>query len=87
MKFPLTNLEECNYSHYCLQLSTYAYILTSNHPEFEIKDLVLVHFDHNDNMTVYHLPYLKDEVKRMLNFYEKESILEERRNKNKRIEY
>ena len=79
MKYPLSNLEECNYSHYCLQLSTYAYMLTQAHPEFEINDLVLVHFDHNDNMTVYHLPYLKDEVIRMLNFYEKENVIEERR--------
>ena len=87
MKFPLNNLDECNYSHYNLQLSTYAYMLTQAHPEFEIEDLVLVHFDHNDNMTIYHLPYLKDEVVRMLNFYEKESILEEHKNKNKRFVY
>ena len=87
MKFPLNTLEECNYSHYNLQLSTYAYMLTQKHPEFIIEDLVLVHFDHNDNMTVYHLPYLRDEVIRMLSFFEKECVLEERKNKNKRVVY
>lgn len=87
MKFPLGSLEECNYSHYCLQLSTYAYMLTQKHPEFIIDDLVLVHFDHNDNMTVYHLPYLRDEVIRMLTFYEKQVVLDERKTKNKPIEY
>lgn len=87
MKFPLGSLEECNYSHYCLQLSTYAYMLTQKHPEFIIDDLVLVHFDHNDNMTVYHLPYLRDEVIRMLTFYEKQVVLDERKVKNKPIEY
>ena len=87
MKFPLNNLQDCNYSHYNLQLSTYAYMLTQKHPEFIIEDLVLVHFDHNDNMTVYHLPYLRDEVIRMLRFFEKECVLEERKNKNKRIVY
>ena len=87
MKFPLNTLDECNYSHYNLQLSTYAYMLTQKHPEFIIEDLVLVHFDHNDNMTVYHLPYLRDEVIRMLNFFEKECVLEERKNKNKRVVY
>lgn len=87
MKFPLNSLEECNYSHYNLQLSTYAYMLTQKHPEFIIEDLVLVHFDHDDNMTVYHLPYLKTEVEKMLAFYEKQSVLEDRKNKNKRIEY
>lgn len=87
MKFPLNSLDECNYSHYNLQLSTYAYMLTQKYPEFVIEDLVLVHFDHDDNMTVYHLPYLKTEVEKMLAFYEKQSVLEDRKNKNKRIEY
>lgn len=87
MKFPLNNLQDCNYSHYNLQLSTYAYMLTQKYPEFVIEDLVLVHFDHDDNMTVYHLPYLKTEVEKMLAFYEKQSVLEDRKNKNKRIEY
>lgn len=87
MKFPLNNLDDCNYYHYCLQLSTYAYIIESYNSDFTIEDLVLVHFDHNDNMTVYHLPYLKKEVERMLSFYEKEHLLAERRLKNKRIEY
>ncbi len=87
MKFPLNNLQDCNYYHYCLQLSTYAYIIESYNPNFTIEDLVLVHFDHDDNMTVYHLPYLRKEVERMLAYYEKESLLEERRLKNKKIEY
>lgn len=87
MKFPLNSLDECNYNHYNLQLSTYAYMLTQKYPEFVIEDLVLVHFDHDDNMTVYHLPYLKTEVEKMLAFYEKQSVLEDRKNKNKRIEY
>lgn len=87
MKFPLNNLDDVNYYHYCLQLSTYAYIIESYNPDFTIEELVLVHFDHNDNMTVYKLPYLKKEVERMLSFYEKEHLLAERRLKNKRIEY
>lgn len=87
MQFPLNNLDDTNYWHYCLQLSTYAYIMESYNSDFTIEDLVLVHFDHEDNMTVYHLPYLKKEVERMLSFYEKEHVLSERRLKNKRIEY
>lgn len=87
MKFPLNTLDDCNYNHYALQLSTYAFMLQKMNPEFVIEDLILVHFDHNDNMTVYHLPYLKDEVIRMLAFYKKESMLEENRRKRKKIEY
>ncbi len=48
----------------------YSYLLmldvTKINPEYNIKDLILVHFDHNDNQTVYHLPYLKKEVEAML---------------------
>lgn len=87
MQFPLGTLDDCNYNYYCLQLSTYAYMVTQKHPEFIIDDLVLIHFDHNDNMTVYHLPYLRDEVIRMLTFYEKQVVLDTRKAKNKPIEY
>ena len=87
MKYPLNNLQECNYSHYDLQLSTYAWMLQKLNPDFIIDDLVLVHFDHNDNMTVYHMPYLKTEVEKMLAFYKKQAQLEESARKRKRIEY
>ena len=87
MKYPLNNLDDVNYWHYTLQLSTYAWMIQKLNPEYEIEDLVLVHFDHNDNMTVYHLPYLKAEVIRMLSFYKKQSILDENKRKRQRIEY
>lgn len=87
MKFPLNNLDDVNYWHYALQLSTYAWMIQKLNPEFEIEDLVLVHFDHSDNMTVYHLPYLKDEVIRMLNHFKKESALKASRDKRKPIIY
>ena len=87
MKYPLNNLDDTNYWHYCLQLSTYAWMVQKLNPEFTIEDLVLIHFDHSNNMTIYHLPYLKDEVVKMLSFYKKQTSLEESRNKRKRIEY
>lgn len=87
MKYPLNNLDDVNYWHYTLQLSTYAWMLQKYNPEFEIEDLVMIHFDHNDNMTVYHLPYLKEEVVKMLNHFKKESILKINREKRKPIEY
>jgi ATP-dependent exoDNAse (exonuclease V) beta subunit len=87
MKYPLNNLDDCNYNHYALQLSTYAWMIQQLNPEYQIEDLVLVHFDHEDNTTVYHLPYLKEEVIKMLTFYKKEKVLNENKNKRKRIEY
>lgn len=87
MKFPLNKLDDCNYWHYTLQLSTYAWMIQQLNPEFEIEDLVLVHFDHSDNMTVYHLPYLKEEVVSMLRHFKKENSLKASRDKRKPIEY
>ena len=87
MKFPLNNLDDVNYWHYCLQLSTYAWMLQKYNPEFIIDDLVMIHIDHSDNMTIYHLPYLKDEVIKMLTHFKKESILKANREKRKSIIY
>ena len=87
MKYPLNNLDDVNYWHYTLQLSTYAWMIQKLNPDFEIEDLVMIHFDHNDNMTIYHLPYLKDEVIRMLNHFKKESSLKANREKRKPIIY
>ena len=87
MKYPLNTIDDVNYWHYTLQLSTYAWMIQKLNPEFEIEDLVMIHFDHSDNMTVYHLPYLKDEVIKMLLYYKKESVLAENRKKRQKIEY
>lgn len=87
MKYPLNTLDDCNYSHYNLQLSTYAWMVKQKRPDLNIEDLVLVHFDHKDNMTVYHLPYLEREVIRMLKYYKKEYIKKIQYDRIKPIEY
>lgn len=87
MKFPLNNLMDCNFYHYTLQLSTYAWMLQKINPNFVIKDLILNHYDHQGKNTLYHCEYLKDDVERMLKHYMKELVLEKQRNKRKRIEY
>ena len=40
MKYPLNNLMDCNFYHYTLQLSTYAWMLQKINPNFAIKDLI-----------------------------------------------
>lgn len=87
MKYPLNNLMDCNFYHYTMQLSTYAWMLQKINPNFIIKDLILNHYDHNGNNTLYHCDYLKTEVERMLYFYKKEVISERQKAKRKRIEY
>lgn len=87
MKYPLNTLDDCNYNHYQMQLSTYAWMLQKINPDFVIKDLILNYYDHDGNNTLYHCDYLKPEVERMLAFYKKELIKEAQRAKRMPIEY
>lgn len=87
MKYPLNNLDDSNFWHYTLQLSTYAWMLQKINPNFVIKDLILNHYDHNGNNTLYHCEYLKHDVEKMLYHYKKSLILEQKRSTRKRIEY
>ena len=87
MKYPLNNLDDSNFWHYTLQLSTYAWMLQKINPNFVIKDLILNHYDHNGNNTLYHCEYLKHDVEKMLYHYKKNLILEQKRSTRKRIEY
>lgn len=87
MKYPLNTLDDCNYNHYALQLSTYAWMLQKINPSFIIKDLIINHYDHDGNNTLYHCDYLKEEVEKMLYTYKKQVILDNNRAKRKRIIY
>lgn len=87
MKYPLNNLPDCNFYHYTMQLSTYAWMLQKINPNFIIKDLILNHYDHNGKNTLYRCQYLKDEVEKMLYFYKKQVLIDKERAKRKKIEY
>jgi len=85
MLYPLTNLDECNFNHYQLQLSTYAWMIQKINPDFVIKNLILNHYDHDGKNTLYNCSYLKDEVEKMLKHFVKQSKLEQQRKKYERI--
>ena len=87
MKYPLTNLGDCNFNHYQLQLSLYAWMLQKLNPKFVIKSLTLNHYDHNGNNTLYPCNYLKDDVEKMLKHFAKQQKLEIQKKKYERIEY
>lgn len=87
MKYPLNTLEECNYSHYNLQLSTYAWMIQKIDPEAVIDDLILVWFPHEGGEQQFHMKYLKREVVSMLSYYKRKLILERQEAKYKEIEY
>ena len=77
MKYPLNNIQDTNFWHYSLQLSTYAWLIQKINPEFNIKLLMLIHFDHKGNVNNYECQYLKKDVERMLAYYKKKVEHEE----------
>ena len=87
LKYPLTSLDNCNFNVYQLQLSTYAWIIQKINPNFIIKDLILNHYDHDGNNTLYRCSYLKDDVEKMLKHFVKQQKLEKQKAKYARIEY
>jgi hypothetical protein len=72
LMYPLNNIQDCNFWHYTLQLSTYAWMIQKINPEFNIKLLMLIHYDHDDNCETYECEYIKNDVERMLAYYKKQ---------------
>lgn len=74
----LKHLQDCNYVHYQLQLSLYAYILEVN--GFIPRELIIEHYplrredgevDYEQEPVIYKLPYLRKEIIDMLKHYKK----------------
>lgn len=87
LKFPLNNIDDSNFWHYTLQLSTYAWMIQKIDPRFEIKKLVLIHYDHNDQYSEYECEYIKHDVERMLAYYKKQIENEEFKKQNEKITF
>ena len=87
MLYPLNSLDECEFSHYAMQLSTYAYMLQKLNPDFVIDKLYINHYDHNNKNTIMECPYLKSEVEAMLKHYKKQVIKDKQKLRRKPIEY
>lgn len=71
MKYPLNNIMDCNFWHYSLQLSLYAYLVEKVNPELNIKELKLIHIARDGKQTIYDVEYLKSDIERMLKHYAK----------------
>ena len=71
MLYPMNNIMDCNYYHYCLQLSLYFYLLKQINPNFNLKKLALIHIDKQTRKETEHIcEYLEEDVKRMLKHYQ-----------------
>lgn len=87
MKYPLTSLDDVNFNHYQLQLSTYAWMIQKLNPDFNIKRLFINHYDHEGNQNIYEVQYLKDDVEKMLKHFAKQQKLEAQKKKYERVIY
>jgi hypothetical protein len=71
---PISHLADCNYIHYTLQLSLYAYCLELEMPEYKCEHLGLFWIDTNNkqkiNIEEIGLEYKKDEIEIMLRHYQ-----------------
>lgn len=72
MKPPLQNIDDANGQHYTLQLSIYAWMVQQIHPEYEVKRLCIHWIDHDNNEKFIDVPYLKDDVERLIKHYKKQ---------------
>lgn len=87
MLYPLNDIMDCNFYHYSLQLSTYAWMVQKYNPNFNIKKLMLIHYDHDGNVTEHEVDYMKNHVERMLKDYKKTVIIDQRKSRDKQIEF
>lgn len=83
MKAPLNNIMDCNYWHYTLQLSLYAYMIEKLNPGVNIKELKIVHIDREGKQTIYPLEYKREDVDRMIKHYAKSLKTKELLDRNK----
>jgi hypothetical protein len=62
-------------------------MLQKLNPDFVIKSLILNHYDHEGNNTLYNCSYLKDDVEKMLKHYAKQNKINKQKAKYERIQY
>lgn len=80
MFYPINNLDDCMFQHYTLQLSLYAWMLQRINPEFNIKEMWLLHVDGEGKETSFQVEYIKEDVERLIKHYKKSLVIDHYRN-------
>lgn len=70
---PIAHISDCNYYHYALQLSLYAWMIKQE-TGFKLRDLYFTHFKFNEKdeiigERIFPVPYLEDEIQMILKDY------------------
>lgn len=64
MKAPIAHIMDCNWWHYCLQLSLYMFML--EYQGFKPGTMSIIHYPHEGGKESHQVPYLRKEVVLML---------------------
>lgn len=82
MSFPLQNLEDCNFNHYCLQINLYAFLIRQQNRKLKLGKLEIEHIigDFNEETSefsnvqviTYNVPDMQDEARIILEYYKNE---------------
>lgn len=85
MLYPLNNLEDCNFNHYCIQINLYAFLLKQHNRQLKIGDLKVEHVvcDYDEEtdkveikeVNTHIVPYMQDEVKLALDYFKQKQEL------------
>lgn len=87
MQYPLNHIQDCNFWHYTLQLSFYAWMLQKIDPRLKIKQLIILHIDHKNKEHLYECEYLKDTIDKLLTYHQQKLNINSKYAKLKPIEY
>lgn len=79
MKFPVNDLEDCNFNHYSLQLNLYAFLIKQHNRNLTIGKMIIEHitgeYDESINkfkvkeIVEYPIPNLQDDIRVLLEYY------------------
>lgn len=79
MKFPVNNLEDCNFSHYSLQINLYAFLIRQYNRNLKIGKLQIEHIIGDYNLdtkefelkqsVIYDIPDMQDEIRVLLEYH------------------
>lgn len=87
MKYPLSEIMDCNFMHYTVQLSLYGWMLKQLNPNYIIKSLNIVHYGHDDSVTDYSIDFLEKEINNLIIDYKKQLVKDEQKRKRTPFEY
>lgn len=87
MKYPLSKIEDCNFNHYTLQLSIYAWMLKKLDPDLQITSLQIYHIVNDKLKKIYKCDFLEKEVDKLMNWHLKSINLKRDMEACREIEY